>query len=106
MDSKIAHMGSRTALLGEHPADERLRLFSNELQVTDKTPPTLLLQATDDHLVDVENSVVFFEALRQHDVPVEMMIFEKGEHGFFLLPRDEWHGRVFGWLARKGWLKP
>lgn len=101
MNSKITHMGSRVALLGEHPAEERLRLFSNETQVTEKTPPTLILQATDDHLVDVENSVVFFEALRQHDVPVEMAIFEKGEHGFFLLPRDEWHTRVFSWLARR-----
>lgn len=103
MDSKIAHMGSRTALLGEHPTEERLHLFSNETQVTDKTPPTLLLQAADDHLVDVDNSLVFFEALRAHNVPVEMMIFEKGEHGFFLLPRDEWHARVFSWLARNGY---
>ena len=51
MDAKIVHMGSRLALLGPTPTDDQVRLFSNELHVTEKTPPTLLLQATDDHLV-------------------------------------------------------
>ncbi len=105
MDPKIAHMGSRIALLGEHPADERVRLFSNETQVTEKTPPTLILQAADDHLVDVDNSIVFFEALRHHDVPANMTIFAKGDHGFFLLPRDEWQAVIFKWLEQNGWLK-
>jgi acetyl esterase/lipase len=98
MDSKIAHMGSRIALLGEHPSEESIKLFSNELQVTAKTPPTLILQAADDHLVDVDNSLVFFEALRRHDVPVDMTIFAKGDHGLFLLPRDDWHSIIFHWL--------
>ncbi len=105
METKIAHMGSRTALLGEHPTEERVQLFSNETQVTDKTPPTLILQAADDHLVDVDNSLVFFEALRHHDVPVQMTIFEKGEHGFFLLARDEWQAVLFRWLEQRSWLK-
>jgi acetyl esterase/lipase len=105
MDPKIAHMGSRIALLGEHPTDERVRLFSNETQVTEKTPATLILQAADDHLVDVDNSIVFFEALRHHDVPVDITIFDKGDHGFFLLARDEWQAIIFRWLEQKGWLK-
>jgi acetyl esterase/lipase len=105
MDPKIAHMGSRSALLGEHPTDERVRLFSSETQVTEKTPPTLILQAADDHLVDVDNSIVFFEALRHHDVPVDMTIFQKGDHGLFLLPRDEWRAIIFKWLEQNGWLK-
>ncbi len=71
------------------------------MQVTDKTPPTLILQAADDHLVDVDNSLVFFEALRHHDVPVDMTIFEKGEHGFFLLPRDDWQSIIFKWLEQR-----
>jgi acetyl esterase/lipase len=105
MDPKIAHMGSRIALLGEHPTDERVRLFSNETQVTEKTPPTLILQAADDHLVDVDNSIVFFETLRHHDVPVDMTIFQKGDHGLFLLPRDQWQAVIFRWLEQHGWLK-
>ena len=33
------HGGSRTNLLGEQPDEKLVKLFSNELQVTDKTPP-------------------------------------------------------------------
>ncbi len=104
MDAKIGHPGSRLALLGPNPSDDQIRLFSNELQVTGKTPPALILQAVDDHLVDVDNSIVFFEALRHHSVPVEMMIFDKGDHGLFPLPRDEWQGIIQQWLETNGWL--
>ncbi len=58
------------------------------------SPPTLILHAADDQLVDIDNSVVFFEALRHAGVPVEARFFEKGQHGFFLLPRDVWQGTI------------
>src|SRR6185437_7418076 len=104
MEAKITHMDSRKALLGENPPEEQVRLFSNELQVTKDTPPTLILQAADDRLVDVDNSIVFFEALRHAGVPVAMRIFEKGQHGFFLIPRDEWQSVIMNWLTADGWL--
>ena len=106
MDPAIAHMGSRIALLGEHPSDQQVRLFSNELQVTKDTPPTLLLHAADDRLVDVDNSVRFFEALRHAGVPVDMTIFRKGEHAFVLLPRDQWLSIVMNWIETNEWLIP
>jgi acetyl esterase/lipase len=105
MDARIAHMGSRVALLGQNPSDEQIKLFSNELQVTKDTPPTLILQAADDQLVDVDNSIVYFEALRHHDVPVDMTIFKKGGHTFFLLPRDEWQSVIVRWMEKNGWSK-
>lgn len=106
MDEKITHMGSRIGLLGEHPSEDKIRLFSNELQVTQDTPPTLILHAADDRLVDVANSVVFFDALRHAGVPVEAHLFEKGQHGLFLMPRDRWQGAIMDWLTEKGWLGP
>ena len=106
MDPAIAHMGSRIALLGEHPSDTQVRLFSNELQVTKDTPPTLLLHAADDGLVDVDNSIRFFEALRHAGVPVDMNIFRKGEHAFVLLPRDQWLSIVMSWIEANGWMIP
>ena len=106
MDAKITHMGSRSALLGDNPSDANVRLFSNELQVTKDTPPTLIMQAADDRLVDVDNSVVFFEALRHAGVSVEAHLFEKGQHGLFLMPRDRWQGIIMDWLTSNGWLCP
>lgn len=104
MDSKVTHLDSRKALLGEKPTSERINFFSNELQVTSNTPPTLLLHAVDDKLVDVKNSILFLEALKQANVPVQAHLFEKGDHGFFLIPRDRWQNPIMEWLAENGWL--
>ena len=106
MDAKITHMDSRKALLGADPSDSQIRFFSNELHVTQDTPPTLILHAADDRLVDVDNSIVFFEALRHAGVPVEAQLFQKGQHGFFLIPRDRWQSAIMDWLASSGWLSP
>ena len=104
MDAKITHMDSRKALLGTDPSDSQIRFFSNELHVTKGTPPTLILHAADDRLVDVDNSILFFEALRHAGVPVETRLFQAGEHGFFLMPRDRWQAAIMDWLASSGWL--
>jgi acetyl esterase/lipase len=104
MDSNVTHLDSRKALLGEKPSNERIRFFSNELQVNANTPPTLLLHAVDDKLVDVKNSILFLEALKHADVPVEAHFFEKGDHGFFLIPRDRWQEPILEWLTSNGWL--
>ncbi len=104
MDSKVTHLDSRKALLGEKPSKDQIRFFSNELQVTANTPPTLLLHAVDDKLVDVKNTLLFLEALKQANVPVEAHLYEKGDHGFFLLPRDRWQGDIMEWLVSNGWL--
>ena len=106
MDAKITHMDSRKALLGPDPSENQVRLFSNELQVTKETPPTLILHAADDRLVDVDNSIVFFEALRRAGVPVEARFFQRGQHGFFMMPRDQWQAPILEWLTSNGWLCP
>lgn len=82
--TEVMHRGSRDALLGKDPSDELIRFYSGELNVTEDTPPTFLVHAADDKSVPVENSLLFFEALKKNDVPVEMHIFPEGGHGFSL----------------------
>lgn len=106
MDEKITHMDSRKALLGTSPSQEKVRYFSNELHVTKDSPPTLILHAADDRLVDVDNAVVFFEAMRRAGAPVEARLFQQGQHGFILLPRDRWQGAIMDWITTNGWLSP
>ncbi len=101
-----SNKGSRDALLGPNPPEALAKLFSNELQVTDNTPSTLLLHAADDTIVDVDDSVKFFEAMRHHKAPVELIVFPKGDHGFFLMTRDEWVQPIFEWMTRNSWMKP
>lgn len=106
MAAGLTDRGSREALLGKTPTDEQVRLFSNEQQVTAQTPPSLLLHATDDLLVDVDNSVSFYRALHQHQVPAQTLLFDRGNHGFFGLSRDEWMQPLCAWMKKNGWMKP
>jgi acetyl esterase/lipase len=106
MKTGLTHAGSRNALLGATPAADKVELFSNETQVTDRTPPTLLLHASDDLLVDVDNSVAFYQALHHHNVPAQMVLFTKGNHGFFEIPSEQWRQPMWSWLAANGWMNP
>ena len=99
MTDKLTHTGSRRNLLGTNPTQEQLDLFSNELHVNDKTPPTYLTHTGDDKVVDVDNSIVFYEALRHHNVASEMHLYPKGNHGFVLsIPTEEWMAPLFSWM--------
>ena len=109
LNGPFTHEGSRNNLLGK-PADEELvEKFSNEKQVTERTPPTFLIHSGGDRAVPPENSVLFYEALRRSKVPAEMHIYEKGGHGFGLAPNDPvlstWPARCADWLRGRGFTK-
>ncbi|HZJ21361.1 MAG TPA: prolyl oligopeptidase family serine peptidase [Pricia sp.] len=80
----ITHQGSKKSLLGEEPSREMVERYSNAKQVNAETPPTFLVHATDDTAVPVENSLEYYQALKKHNVPAEMHIYESGGHGFGL----------------------
>lgn len=95
----IGHIGSRDNLLGTKNNPEKIHFFSNELHVTEKTPPTLLVLANDDQVVAPANSFVFLQALRHHHVSASLHLYAKGDHGFLHEPSiDEWFGRVLYWM--------
>ena len=97
--NEIGHIGSRNNLLGPSPTEEKIKLFSNELQVTPETPPTILIHSDADQVVPVSNSVEFYRALKQNKVSGELHIYAKGEHGFLTAPSfDEWFGRCIFWM--------
>lgn len=105
-----AHTGSRRALLGQNASPELVAQLSLETQVTSATPPTLLIHTQADQAVPVENSILFFQALTRANVPAEMYLFEKGEHGMGM--RDglgtssDWPKRAEEWLRHRGLLTP
>ena len=72
-----------------------------EIHVTEKTPATFLVQAEDDP-VHVENSTVYFLALKNAKVPAEMHLYANGGHGYGLrkteLPVTGWPKLVETWL--------
>jgi len=101
MQEKLTHRDSRKKLLGESPSQAIVDLFSNELQVNENTPPAYITHAADDNVVDVDNSINYFESLRRHKVPVEMHIYPKGGHGF-IFGRKDWMDSLFQWMKSMG----
>jgi acetyl esterase/lipase len=104
-----ARQGTRKFVV-PHPdnADPRLTL-NPEVPVTRDTPPTLLLQAEDDHVDSVDDSLSYYIALRKTGVPVEMHLYPNGGHAFGLrptnLPITAWPQLVETWLGTIGILK-
>ena len=103
------HQGSKRALLGDNTDPKLVENLSNELQVTAQTPPTFLFHTSNDQTVPVENSVMFYLALRKAGVPAEMHIYENGPHGVGLAPTDEalssWPARLADWMRGRGLLR-
>ncbi len=100
-DPPHAHMGSRRNLLGSSPTAEQVNNYCSEKLVNAKTPPVFLVHASDDKSVPVQNSLLYYEACAQHDVPAEMHIYPYGGHGFGMYNQksaDDWMGRLFNWL--------
>ncbi len=103
MNDQLTHMGSKINLLGIEPSKEKVDLFSNEFQVNKETPPTYLTHCGDDSIVDVNNSIVFYQALQKNGVHAELHLFPKGNHGFTQrLPVNEWMDQMLGFMKREG----
>ncbi|WP_337177152.1 alpha/beta hydrolase [Paludisphaera sp.] len=84
MSEPYTHKGSARNLLGENPSDELVKSYSSDLRVTPETPPTFLAHTNADAAVVPENSLLFALALRKAGVPLELHVFEKGQHGLGL----------------------
>jgi pectinesterase len=100
-DSTITHKGSRNNLVGSTATEEKIRFFSNELQVNAQTPPSFLVHAGDDGAVPVDNSVRYYMACIKNKVPAELHLYPKGGHGFGLINQttnDPWPERLRNWL--------
>jgi acetyl esterase/lipase len=86
-------------------ADKSLAL-NPDLHVTSQTPPTFLLQAEDDHVDNVNDSLAYYVALKNAGVSVEMHLYPHGGHAFGLrrteLPITGWPQLAETWLGTIG----
>jgi acetyl esterase/lipase len=76
-----------------------------ELTVTSNTPPTFLVQTEDDPL-PVENSLFYYLALKNGNVPAELHLFTEGGHGYGLRRSNQavmsWPKRAEEWMRGLG----
>jgi acetyl esterase/lipase len=84
-------------------------ILNPDIQVTSRTPPTLLVHAYDDPVDPVENSLVYYAALRKAGVAAEMHVYAKGGHAFGLRPTSspitQWPKLTEEWLKTIGMIE-
>lgn len=80
-----------------------------DINVTGRTPPTFLVQAYDDDLNPVENTLLYASALHRAGVPAEVRVFATGGHAFGLrrtgAPTTAWPQLAAAWLRSIGVLR-
>lgn len=106
-DTTFTHMGSRNNLIGMNPGESLVIRFSNELQITEETPPTFLVHSTDDRAVPVLNTISYFNGLQKQGINSEMHVFQKGGHGYGLATgrgtESSWPELCINWLKTSGY---
>ena len=102
-DYQYTHKGSRHGLIGENAKQEMVDLYSNELQVTTKTPPAIMLLSDDDGLVVPQNSVNYYLALKKNHVKATMHIYPSGGHGWGCRENFKYHKEMMADLS--AWLE-
>jgi acetyl esterase/lipase len=87
---------------GHLQASRRGLDLTPKIPVGHNTPPTFLLQAQDDHVDNVNDSLVYYIALKNAGVPVEMHLYPHGGHAFGLRETESaitrWPLLVESWL--------
>lgn len=103
---KFGHVGSGINLLGEEKYKTDWQNYELYEKVSDKTPPIFLWHTSDDACVNVKNSLIFCEKLRDHNVKFELHIYPHGHHGLGLAqdrPRpdvEQWSLQAADWVLR------
>ncbi|WP_231959511.1 alpha/beta hydrolase [Nonlabens sp. Hel1_33_55] len=107
MKEEFTHQGSKSNLIGDDPKESLVKSYSNEDQINKETPPTILIHALDDKSVPYENSVMYFDALQENNVPSEIHLYQKGGHGFGLDengPSSNWPEACEQWLRTNSFI--
>ncbi|MDI3321255.1 alpha/beta hydrolase [Pinibacter soli] len=105
---KYAHKGSRNNLLGTDTSKARIEQYSTYLQVTSTCPPVFMVHAYNDNAVPVKNSLLFYEALLDKQVPASIHIFPQGAHAIILHNNpgsvEQWTTLFEAWLREMTFL--
>lgn len=104
MQDGLTHHDSRRKLLGEQATKEDKDRFSGELNITAQTPALYITHASDDKVVNVRNSIRYYEAIQEKNIPAEMHIYQQGGHGF-IFRYKEWIEPLFQWMRLNKWIE-
>jgi acetyl esterase/lipase len=106
------HKGSFDNLLGVDASVQEREFQSLEKHITEFMVPTFIWSTWTDSTVPIENTLVFVNELKKHDVSCELHIYSQGEHGLGLATKPytcekhpvennrvaTWAGHAISWL--------
>ena len=95
----FTHYSTSGNMIGENPTADLVQAYSVETRVPDNAPPTMVLHATDDKSVPVENALLIYNSLRKAGIDASLHVFGSGGHGFGLRGIDEHPLRMWPWMV-------
>ncbi|MGD1822861.1 MAG: alpha/beta hydrolase [Pleomorphochaeta sp.] len=104
---EFAHEGSKMRVTKNN--NELIELLSLENQVTKDVPPTFIWHTQDDEAVNINNSLLYVNALIQNNVECEYHMFPNGEHGLSMCTTEcyklddhcgQWKELSLNWLHK------
>jgi acetyl esterase/lipase len=103
-----AHKGSVKNLLGENPSADMIQQYSTHLQVTATTPPCFIAGAFNDKSVSPQNSLLFYQALLNKNIPTSFHVFPQGGHAIALRNNPGstglWTALCEKWMVEMGFI--
>lgn len=82
LDEDITHRGTRKGFLGEVPSEKDVIEWSSDKKVVPETSPAFIALCSDDKVVKPINSLLYYKALIDNNVPAAMFIYPNGGHGW------------------------
>ncbi|MDI2090149.1 alpha/beta hydrolase [Commensalibacter oyaizuii] len=102
LEPPFTHTSTHNVLVGKKATTAQDAAWSVQNYVTSHSPPIFLVQAENDPIANVQNTVIMAAACQKQHVPVTMYIYPKGGHGFALgkpgTPPSEWPKHYEEWL--------
>ncbi len=104
---EYGHATTRKNLLGENPSREIIEKYSLEKQVA-AVSPAFIVHAADDKVVNPRNSLMFYNALLDKNIPASLHIFPNGGHAIALRNNpgstETWTTLCEMWLVEMGFI--
>lgn len=105
---EYGHATSKKNLLGPNPSNESVDKTSLENHVKPRTSAVFIVHANDDKAVDPRNSLMFYNALLEKNIPASLHIFPNGGHSIALRNNpgstETWTKLCEMWLVEMGFI--
>ena len=102
MKKELTHKRTHDSLLGEDASKKKEEQFSNELHISEHTPPAYIVMITGDTVVNPQNAKLFYDGMRAKNRPATLQVYHEDSHGWGLQPFFTFHSQVMEDL--KNWL--